>query len=84
MEAAAAAAAGCCLSEPQPESAGAPWTCGRSGCGPSRNASRTSRMQTPGRPLPCVWSCDILVMLSVDTGSHRPHTCRKEIMLSQV
>lgn len=71
---AAAAAADCCLFEPQPESVGGPWTCGRSGCGPSRNVSRISDMQTPSPPLPCVWSCGILVTLAGDTGSHTPHT----------
>lgn len=71
--AAAGAAAGCCLVEPQSESVGGPWTCGRSGCGPSQSAFRRSGMQTPGQPRPCVWSCDISVTLADDTGSHTPH-----------
>lgn len=73
-----AAAAGCCPWTPRPESAGGPWTCGRSGCGLSQSASRTSCMQTPGQPRPCVWSCGILVRLSDDTGNHKLHTCRRE------
>lgn len=72
-----AAAAGCCLSERPLESVGGPWTCGHWGCGASRNACHISRTRTPGRPRPCVWSCDILVTLADDTGSHTPHTYRR-------
>lgn len=67
----AAAAAGRCFSGPPPGSAGAPWTCARSGCGPSRNVSRISGTQTPSRPLPCAWSCGTLGRLAGDTGSRR-------------
>ena len=80
----AAAAAGWCLSEPRSESPGGPWTCGRWGCGPSQNASRTSGRRTPGRPLPCVWSCGIWVMLAGGTGSRTPHTCRRENVMTPV
>lgn len=72
---AAAAASAAASAGPLPESVGAPWTCGHSGYGPSRNVCRTSDMQTPSRPPPCVSSCGILVTLAGDTGSHKPHTC---------